>query len=69
MISHLAIDDSGEGQVVEYLGAVSPDGDGAVLAEALIIEAVHLGDLTGLVVPPNQGNPVWVTHLRNKQQQ
>ena len=64
--SHLAIDDSREGQVVEYLGAVSPHGDRAVLAEALVVEAVDLGDLPGLVVSPNQGYPVWITHLRRE---
>lgn len=63
--SHLAINNSREGQVVEDLSAVSPDGDWAVLAEALVVEAVDLGDLPRLVVSPDQGYPVWVTHLRN----
>lgn len=63
-LSYLAINDSREGQVVEYLCAVSPDGDGAVLAEALVVEAIDLGDLPGLVVSTNQGYPVGVAHLR-----
>lgn len=63
--SHLAINNSREGQVVEDLSTVSPDGDWAVLAEALVVEAVDLGDLPRLVVSPDQGYPVWVTHLRN----
>lgn len=62
---YLAVDDGGEGQVVEDLGAVSPHGDRAVLAEALVIEAVDLGDLPRLVVPPDQRYPVWVAHLRS----
>lgn len=61
---YLAIDDGGEGQVVKDLGAVSPHGDRAVLAEALVVEAVDLCDLPGLVVPPDQRYPVWVAHLR-----
>ena len=61
--AHLAIDDGREGEVVEYLGAVPPHGDRAVLAEALVVEAVHLGDLPGLVVPSDQGDPVWVPDL------
>lgn len=63
-IVYLAIDDGGEGQVVEDLGAVSPHGDRAVLAEALVVEAIDLGDLPGLVVSPDQRYPVWVAHLR-----
>ena len=61
--AHLAIDDGREGEVVEDLGAVPPHGDRAVLAEALVVEAVHLGDLPGLVVPSDQGDPVWVPDL------
>lgn len=61
---YLAIDDGRQRQVVEDLGAVSPHGDRAVLAEALVIEAVDLGDLPGLVVSPDQRYPVWVAHLR-----
>lgn len=63
---YLAIDDGREGQVVEDLGAVSPHGDRAVLAEALVVEAVDLGDLPRLVVPPDQRYPVWVANLRSR---
>lgn len=63
--SYLAINDSREGQIVEYLSAVSPDSDRAVLAETFVVEAVDLGDLPGLVVSPNQGYPVRVAHLRS----
>lgn len=52
-MSHLAVDDGGEAEVVEDLGAVAPDGDGAVLAQALVVEAVDLRDLTALVVAPD----------------
>lgn len=61
---YLAVDDGRERQVVKDLGAVSPHGDRAVLAEALVVEAVDLGDLPGLVVPPDQRYPVWVAHLK-----
>lgn len=62
--SHLAVNDGRERQVVEYLGAVSPHGDRAVLAETLVVETINLGDLPGLVVSPNQSYPVWVAHLK-----
>lgn len=64
--SYLAINDGRQGQIVEYLSAVSPDSDWTVLAETLIVETVDLGDLSGLVVSSNQRYPVWVAHLRSK---
>lgn len=67
--SDLSIDDGRERQVVEYLGAVSPHRHRAVLAEALIVEAIDLCDLPGLVVSPDQSDPVWITHLRNQKQE
>ena len=42
----LAVDDGGEGEIVEYLGAVPPHSDAPVLPQALVVEAVHLGDLS-----------------------
>jgi len=60
---HLAVDDGREAEVVEDLGAVAPHGDGAVLAQALVVEAVHLRDLPALVVAPDQGDAVGVANL------
>ena len=39
----LAVDDGGEGEVVEDLGAVPPHRDASILPQALVIEAVDLG--------------------------
>lgn len=58
-----AVDDSSEGEVVEDLAAVAPDVRGAVLALALVEEAVHLRDLPRLVVPPDERDPVGVAHF------
>ncbi len=62
----LIIDDGGQGEVVEYLGAVAPYIDGAVLAKALVVEAVDLGDLPGLMVPSDQPYSIRVTNLQIK---
>lgn len=35
------------------------------LAEAFVVEAVHLRDLSRLVVPSNQRDAIWVSHLRH----
>lgn len=49
-------DDDREGQVVEHVGEVVPDGGGAVFASAFGVEAVGLGDAAGFVVAPDQGD-------------
>lgn len=46
----LTFDDGSQRQVVEQLGQALPDIGVAVLATALVIEAVNLRDLSGLVV-------------------
>lgn len=42
----LVVDEGGEGEVVEEVGKILPDIGVAVLAQALVVEAVDLGDLT-----------------------
>lgn len=63
------VDDSSEGEVVEDLAAVAPDVRGAVLALALVEEAVHLRDLPRLVVAPDERDPVGVAHFVCEQQE
>ena len=57
------IDDCGETEVVEYLRAVLPHIHAPVLFQALIVEAVHLGDLPALVVSSDEGDAVGVPDL------
>ena len=66
---HLAIHQRGEGQVVEQVCEVLPDVGVPVLPQTLVIEPVHLGDLSALVVSSDQINPVWVANLQGQQQQ
>lgn len=47
---YLAVHQRGERQEVEQIREVLPYGRVAVFAEAFVVETVHLGDLTGLVV-------------------
>ena len=56
-----------DGEVVEYLGEGAPDVERAVLADALIVEAVDLRDEAGLVVAPEEGDPVLVADLEGEQ--
>ena len=61
---NLVINDGRQTEIVEDFRAVSPNVDGAILLEALIIETVHLSDLAGFVVSADQGNPVRISHLQ-----
>lgn len=47
---HLVSHNCSQGQVVKQVGQELPDVSVAILAEALIVEAIYLGDLTTLVV-------------------
>ena len=65
----LVVNDCSEGQVVEHFSAIAPNVNGAVLAQALVIKAVDLCDLTRLVISSNQGNTLRVSHLEGQQQE
>lgn len=64
----LVFDESGEGEVIEKVGKVFPDIGVAIFAKTLVIEAVDLGDLTGLVVSTKDGNALRVTNLQADQE-
>lgn len=65
---NLVFDESSEGEVVEEVGEVFPHVGIAVFAQALVVEPIHLGDLTGLVVPTEDGNTLRVADLQAHQQ-
>lgn len=58
-----------EGEVIEDFGAVAPHVDRAILFEALVVEAVNLGDLARLVISTNQSDSFWVAHFQGQKQQ
>lgn len=64
----LVVDKGGEWEVVEEVGEVLPDVGVAVLAEALVVEAVDLGDLAGLVVSTEDGDALWVADLEGNEE-
>eukprot|EP00345_Euplotes_harpa_P009278 CAMPEP_0168340200 /NCGR_PEP_ID=MMETSP0213-20121227/13919_1 /TAXON_ID=151035 /ORGANISM="Euplotes harpa, Strain FSP1.4" /LENGTH=54 /DNA_ID=CAMNT_0008346385 /DNA_START=467 /DNA_END=631 /DNA_ORIENTATION=- len=49
----LFVNDRGKRQVVENVGAVSPDVNRAVFSESLVVESIYLGNLPTLVVASN----------------
>lgn len=60
----LAIDDGREAEIVEDFGAVAPDRNWAVLSQALVIEAVDLGDLTRLMVAADERDAIGIADLK-----
>lgn len=64
---NLVVDEGGEREIVEEVGEVLPDVGVAVLAEALVVEAVDLGDLAGLVVSTEDGDALWIADLEGNE--
>lgn len=60
---YLVLHQRRHGQVVEQFREAVPHGGVAVLAEALVVEPVDLGDLAGLVVAPQNGDAVLKPNL------
>lgn len=57
------VNDAGEGEVVKHVGEVVPDSSVAVLAAALGVEPVGLGDSSRLVVAADKVDAVGVAKL------
>ena len=66
---NFVVDDGSQRQIVEYFSAVSPDIDWTILAEALVVEAIDLGNLSALVVASDQRDAFWVSDLEGEQKQ
>lgn len=64
----LVVDESCQGQEVEKICEVLPHVRVAILAQALVVEAVHLRDLAGLVVAAQDGDAAWVADLERDEQ-
>ena len=61
----LIFDDSSQGQIVEELCELFPDVRVPVFPQALIIEAIYLGDLSTLVVSSEDSESVLVADLQS----
>mmetsp|Transcript_35740 Transcript_35740/g.87966 ORF Transcript_35740/g.87966 Transcript_35740/m.87966 type:complete len:225 (-) Transcript_35740:339-1013(-) len=64
----LVVDGGGQRQVVEHVRDVLPHVGVAVLAQALVVEPVHLGDLAALVVAAQQSDALRPPRLEQQQQ-
>jgi hypothetical protein len=64
----LVVDQGGQRKVVEEVGEVLPDVGVAVFSEALVVEAVDLGDLAGFVVSSKNGYALGVSDLEGDEE-
>ena len=62
------VDDGGQREGAEALDAVAPRAGVAVLAQALVVEAVHLGDLSALVVAPKESDVAGILELQAQEE-
>ena len=63
------VDQSCETHTVEHFHAATPHVDRSVLLQTLVIEAIHLTDLTTLVIPTKQGDTLRISNFQSQQQQ
>eukprot|EP00216_Chloropicon_sp_CCMP2111_P002954 CAMPEP_0198234436 /NCGR_PEP_ID=MMETSP1446-20131203/457_1 /TAXON_ID=1461542 ORGANISM="Unidentified sp, Strain CCMP2111" /NCGR_SAMPLE_ID=MMETSP1446 /ASSEMBLY_ACC=CAM_ASM_001112 /LENGTH=362 /DNA_ID=CAMNT_0043915217 /DNA_START=63 /DNA_END=1152 /DNA_ORIENTATION=- len=66
---HDAIHEGREAEVIENLHAVAPHVQGTVLADALVVETVNLGDLPTLVVAADEADAVRVANFQSEEKQ
>ena len=64
----LVFNDSSQGQVVKKLSELLPDVGIAILAQAFVIESVHLSDLSRLVVASQDCDSILIAHLERDEQ-
>lgn len=64
----LVLDESSEREIVEQIGEVPPYVGVSVLPQALVVEAVDLGDLTRFVVSSEDSNPIAVPQLHRDEE-
>ena len=67
-MTYLIFDEGGEGEVVEEVGEVSPYVCVAVLAEAFVVETIHLRDLPRFVVSAEDCHSVAISEFESNKE-
>ena len=65
---NFAFNDSSDSEIIENFCAVLPGVGITILSNGLIVETVHGGDLTSLVVASQKSDVCWVLHLEAQQE-
>lgn len=64
---NLSFDNSTNTKVIEDLGTILPWVGITVLSNSFVIETIHGGDLSGLVVTSEEGDVGWILQLEAQQ--
>lgn len=64
----LVVDEGGKRKVVKEICEVFPNVGVAILSEALIVEAIDLGDLAGFVITTEYGDALGVSDLESNEE-
>lgn len=64
----LVLNECSKGKVVEKVGEVLPDIGIAVLAQAFVVEAIDLSDLSGFMVATKDGDALRIADLESDEQ-
>lgn len=65
---YLAVHHASQAQVVKHLTAISPHTRAPKLAQALVVEAIHLRDLPRFVVAANEGDAIRVADFEGEEE-
>jgi len=66
---HPSIHDRSQGKIIEHLAAPPPNVRTRVLSLTLVVKAVHLGDLTGLVVSTDECDAFGVADFESEKEE
>lgn len=64
---NFALDDGSDTEIIEDFGAIFPRISISILSNGLIVETVHGGDLSGLVISSEKGDVSWVLQFQAQQ--
>lgn len=59
---------SGQREIIEDFTTVPPHIRRAILSLTLVVKSVHLGDLSGLVVPSNESYTIRIADLEGQKE-
>ena len=65
--SDLGLDEGGEGEVIKEIGEVTPYVGVPVFSETFVVESIHLGNLSGFVVPAKDSDAIAIPEFHGHQ--
>jgi len=63
-----AVDDGAQREIVKDFATPAPHVAATILALTLVVESVHLRDLSRLVVPADERDAIWISHFKRQEE-